>query len=417
MAATTFETELADLKKQGATLLEAVKELNEPQYKAHAGSGAVSYWDTDARPMVLKTRVKGNGQQYDSLPRSLPKGYKNEAFKSAGEFYRDLVKSPEEFSRKHESVRKTIQGASTQTAADGGAWILPEFSQQIIDQVYSNDLWQRTDGYTVAGNNLTFRTNAETSRANGSRHGGLRGYWTAEGVDTTKSKPSTRDVTLKLNKLAVLVYLTDELMEDAGPALEQYVTRKAAEEFEFMLGDALLNGTGVGMPLGILNSPALLAVSAESGQAAATIVAENIDKMWARRIVGGSYAWYHNQDCGPQLDGLAQDVGTGGVVLYRPTDGLAGVAPQSLKGAPRVETEFNATLGTTGDLVLADLGQYLTISKGGISQAVSMHVEFVSAQTALRFTMRVDGRPAWVSPVTPFKGTNTQSYFLSLATR
>lgn len=430
MAEANLEQEVAELRKQGASMKEAVetltKALDKPDYsglRAHAGEGTLGYWEGDTE--VIKTHVDDKG--YRSLPRKLPKGYKpREAFEDGTSFYRGLIKGWKgedggEFSQKYtktvEPLKKAIQGMSTQVGSEGGVFILPEFSQGIIDRVYANDIWQRTDGYTVGGNNLTFKANAETSRANGSRHGGLRGYWTAEGASITSSLPRTRDVSLRLNKLAVLVYLTDELIEDAGPALEQYVTQKAAQEFEFMLGDAVFNGSGSGQPLGVLNSPAILSIAKETGQVATTIVTENLDKMWARKINGGSYVWYTNQDTGPQLDLLTQDVGTGGVVLNRPGNSITGAPAMALKGAPRVDTEFNATLGTVGDIVLADLGQYLTISKGGVTQAASIHVQFLTDQTALRFTMRVDGRPAWVSPITPYKGSNTQSHFLSLATR
>jgi hypothetical protein len=59
----------------------------------------------------------------------------------------------------------------------------------------------------------------------------------------------------------------------------------------------------------------------------------------------------------------------------------------------------------------------LSISKGGVAQAVSMHVEFLTDQMALRFTMRLNARPWDIAPITPYKGTNTQSCFLALDTR
>lgn len=432
--AATLEKQIAELKKQGASDKEAIAELTKtvdrlektPDYshlRPHAGDGTVGYWGTEKD--VIKTHVRPDGGHRE-LPRKLPKNYRpHDAFETGGEFYKQLIKAwkgedgdfQQKYAKTVEPLQKAIQGMSTQVGSEGGVWILPEFAQGIIDHVYANDIWQRTDGYTVSGNNLTFKANAETSRVNGSRHGGLRGYWTSEGGTITSSLPRTRDVACRLNKLAVLVYLTDELMEDGGPAIEQYVTQKAADEFSFMLGDAVFNGSGAGQPLGLLNAPAMLSIAKEDGQAAATIVTENIDKMWARKINGGNYVWYTNQDTDTQLASLTQDVGTGGVVLNRPNGGISAAPTQGLKGAPRVDTEFNATLGTVGDIVLADLGQYITISKGGIVQAASIHVQFLTDQMALRFTMRVDGRPAWVSPITPYKGSNTQSFFLDLATR
>ncbi len=88
-----------------------------------------------------------------------------------------------------------------------------------------------------------------------------------------------------------------------------------------------------------------------------------------------------------------------------------------IKGRPVVETEFNATLGTIGDIVLADMGEYLFWEKGGIQSAMSIHVEFLTDQTVWRFVYRADGKPSIASPLTPANGTNTVSPFVALATR
>lgn len=314
---------------------------------------------------------------------------------------------------------QAVQGMSEGAGADGGYTVMPEFASGIIDRVYGNNLWSRTDNYTVTGNNLTFLANAETSRATGSRHGGLRGYWLAEGATLTKSKPTFREVTLKLVKLGVLVYLTNELMEDGGSALPTYVRRKAGEEFNFMLGDSLFNGTGVGQPLGVLNCPSLVSVAKEAGQAATTLEMENINKMYARFFMpnySNAY-WYGNQDILPELDTMTIGVGTGGQPVYMPPGGLSQAPYGALKSRPLEYTEFNATLGTQGDIILADLGQMLSISKGGVAQAVSMHVEFLTDQLALRFIIRVNAGPWETTAITPFKGSNTQSSFITLDTR
>lgn len=345
-------------------------------------------------------------------------------FKSAADFIRfGLHNSSEKMEAElaeHMKAFKAVQGMSIRDGSDGGFTVIPEFSTQIIDRVFSNDLLSRTDGYTVSGNNMTFLANAETSRATGSRHGGMQGYWVGEGGTITKSKPTFRELSLKLKKLAVVVYLTDELLSDTAQALEQYVVRKAAEEFNFMIGDAIFNGTGVGQPLGILNAPSLISIAKESGQSADTIVTENVEKMYARFFAPnvGNAVWYHNQDIRPQLNTMSIGVGTGGHVVYLPPNGLADAPHGMLLGRPLNPTEFNSTLGDQGDLCFADLKQLLSISKGGIAQAVSTHIEFLTEQTAIRLTMRVDVRPWENAPLTPYKGpSNTQSSFVVLDAR
>ena len=343
-------------------------------------------------------------------------------FKSAKDFIRAGFEGHTQADFKDRANRHyaAVSGMSEGIGSDGGYMVMPEFASGIIDRVYGNDLWGRTDNYSVTGNNITFLANAETSRATGSRHGGLRGYWMNEGGSITSSKPTLREVTLKLAKLGVVVYLTQELLDDGGNALQSYVAKKASEEFQFMIGDSLFNGTGVGQPLGILNWPSLLSISKETGQSAATIISENVLKAYSRfyapNLSGAN--WYSNQDIGPQLNTMSISVGTSGELTYHPPGGLSSSPYASLMGRPVVPTEFNATLGTVGDLVLADLGQMLSISKGGVAQAVSMHVQFLTDQLALRFILRLNAGPWESAPITPYKGAaNTQSSAVAIETR
>jgi len=190
-------------------------------------------------------------------------------------------------------------------------------------------------------------------------------------------------------------------------------------EFGFKLDDAIINGTGAGQPLGVMNSPCLISVAKEAGQAAATIVAENVIKMHAR-LWGGSRnnaVWLINQDIEPQLHTMSLAVGTGGIPVYMPAGGLSQSPYGTLYGKPVIPVWQCQTLGTKGDIIFADLSQYLLAEKGGIDAASSIHVRFVYDETAFRFVMRVDGQPWWNSALTPYKGTQTQSPFVVLDTR
>jgi len=164
-------------------------------------------------------------------------------------------------------------------------------------------------------------------------------------------------------------------------------------------------------------------VAAEVGQPANTILFENLVNMWSRAYGRSrpNMVWLINQDIEPQLFAMSLAVGVGGIPVYLPANGLSGSPYGTLLGRPVIPIEQAATLGTTGDIMLADLQQYLMIDKsgpyGGIQAASSIHVKFTHDETAFRFVYRVGGQPLWNSPLTPFKGANTQSPFVVLATR
>ena len=320
-----------------------------------------------------------------------------------------------------EWMQKVATGLGEAVDSDGGFLLAPQFAEGIREIMHTEEnLLDRTDSMPTTSNNMTLRAIDETSRATGSRRGGVRGFWADEGDPLTGSKPKFRKIRGELHKLTVLVYATEELLEDAGPGLESYVQKAAAEEINFLTGDAILNGEGAGKPQGILESDALVTIAKEAGQPAATIVAENIAEMWKRLHASArsNAIWLINQDTERQLDLMNVAIGTAGQLLYMPPGGLTAARYATLRGRPVIETEFNPTLGTVGDIVLCDMKQYLTFVKsGGIKSAMSMHVEFLTDQMVYRFTYMVDGQTWWNSPLTPFKGTATQSPFIALATR
>lgn len=315
-------------------------------------------------------------------------------------------------------------GLNQTQGSQGGYLVPPQFSTAIWDGMNEapDNLMQYCDVHQVTGESLTFNANAETSRATGSRYGGVRGYWINEGDEKTASSPRFRRLTLEPNELAVLVYATDKLLRNA-PALDSYIRRAAGEEIMWLVNDAIINGTGVGMPLGILNSAATIEVAKEVGQAADTIELENIQKMYARLLsrARAGAAWYINQDIEVELEGLSATVGTGGFPVYLPSGGgfpTITMAPNArLKGLPVRPAEYMKTLGDKGDILLANLQYYALGIQGGIQEAMSIHVRFLFDESVFRFVFNVDGQP-WVNaPLTPANGSNTLSPFVTLAAR
>jgi HK97 family phage major capsid protein len=259
----------------------------------------------------------------------------------------------------------------------------------------------------------------ETSRVDGSRWGGVRAYWANEADTVTASRPKFRTIDLTLEKLMAIGYATEELLQDAS-ALESVMMQAFAEEMSFKAEDAIINGDGSGKPLGVLNSGAVVSVAAESGQAVSTVVTQNILNMWSRLPIRArrSAVWYINQDVEKQLYALTLGSGTAVVLLYTPPGVNGNNSPYGLlMGRPVIPVEYCATLGTAGDIILMDPQSYVMADKGGVAAAQSMHVRFLYDEMTFRFTYRLDGQPIWRTALTPFKGANTLSPYITLAAR
>jgi HK97 family phage major capsid protein len=144
-------------------------------------------------------------------------------------------------------------------------------------------------------------------------------------------------------------------------------------------------------------------------------------KMYSRIFAASmsNAVWLINQNTLPQLWQMSVAVGTGGVPVYLPPGNNLSNAPGgALFGRPVWPIEQAATLGTIGDIMLADFGGgYILAEKGGIQSDVSIHVRFVYDESVFRFVLRIDGQPVRAAALTPYKGTETQSHFIALATR
>jgi HK97 family phage major capsid protein len=144
-----------------------------------------------------------------------------------------------------------------------------------------------------------------------------------------------------------------------------------------------------------MKSDALVVVPKESSQVANTVVYKNIIKMWARMPArrASNSAWYVTQQVLEQLPEMNLDVGTGGSAVFIPQGG-ASVAPYgTLMGRPIVPIEQAVTLGSQGDILLADMSDYIAIVKGGLKADSSIHVEFKKDINSYRFIRRVNGAP------------------------
>lgn len=310
-------------------------------------------------------------------------------------------------------------GSHTQQDSEGGYLVQKDFSANILKRMYDmGQVLSRCQRIGVDGNGLKIPVVAETSRATGSRYGGVQVYRVGEGNSGTYSRPKLAMIELTLKKLMALYVATDELLSDAA-ALAQLAQTAISEEFTFSIENEIFRGTGAGQMLGILNSPCLVTQddgAATSGQ----ILAENIRGMWSRMWARSrpNAVWFINQDCEPQLHSLNQAVGTaGGELVYMPPGGLSAAPYGTLYGRPVIPVEYAVTVGTVGDICLFDMSQYLVIEKGGMTSDSSIHVYFDSAQTAFRWTLRNDGQPTWHAPLTPFQGSNTLSPFVVCKTR
>ena len=298
------------------------------------------------------------------------------------------------------------------SGTDGGFAIPPDFREAIMDKAFNEDsLISRTDQQVISGNSLTFPSSMTTPWGTT----GVQARWTGEADPATQDKEPLQEINIRLNKLSVLVPMTEELLEDA-PAMGGFVARKAGEAIDYKLSDAIVQGNGAGQPLGFINSPAFISQAKDGSQAADTIIAANVTAMLGRLPVQmrRNAIWMIHPDAEQQLPLMT----IGDTPVYLPPGGLRDNPFGTLLGRPVIPHQTCQTVGDEGDIYLVDLTQYLTaVKSGGVRSQTSIHLWFDQGITAFRFDLRVAGQPWWSEVTTATNGSFTQSPFITLAER
>lgn len=319
-------------------------------------------------------------------------------------------------SQRGDTRLKTLSSGGT----SGEGYLIPEqFAAELLDHSIEDEIvrprarvWPITKGNTlkVPG----FKIGDHSSNL----FGGLVAYWGDEEEDKDKgAEPQFRMIELKAKKLFCYTKSSDELVADSGIPFSEIVGEAFTQGIGFYQDLAYLTGTGAGQPLGILNSPALIQVTKEIGQTAATIVWENIINMWAqlwppahKRAV-----WVASISTIPQLFTLQQPVGTGGSTYFPALRDAGGEI--TLLGKPVLFTEKLPILGSAMDLLLADFSQYSIGLRQQVRIESSNAPNWSKDIRDWRAVLRADGQPAWDEVLTLLDGTTTVSPFVCIEER
>ena len=374
--------------------------------------------DIDEIATKLEAKIREELKGELKIPAQAKDEEEKSPWANLGDFAKSVVtgKADEKLMGYCNHVKST--GMAEAINADGGFLIPPEFSTALLTAMAdAGQLAPKCMNFPV-NNNLALPFVNLTTQAT-SWTGGVTIYKPAEGVAKTASLPQFGKCELNLHKMTGVVYATDELLSDSAIALQTFLTTMISTEFALTKDEDVVNGSGAGEALGIMNAPALVSVSKETDQPADTICTENVLKMWSRLYnpSRSKAVWLISQDAMSQIGALSLAVGTGGAPVFL-ANIASGLQP-TLLGRPIIWSPHNQTVGDKGDIILADFSQYVTITKAGqgMQTATSIHLKFLEDETIFRFVIRFDGQPWWASAITPKHGSSTVSPFVTLNER
>lgn len=318
------------------------------------------------------------------------------------------------FSGRPKAIQKTTGYLEEGQGSMGGFTVADTFVPMLMSYPLMEPI-VRSRAYQInaTGNVATVPRINESDRSTPDVHGGVHGYWTAEGGSISVSNPTFGQAVLTAKKLALLTYCSNELLDDSALPLNDVLVRLFSEALAWFEDRAFINGSGVNECLGIRNAPCAQASSTTTTSTAFALADAGIllSELMPGSELSPSTVWIMNARVRRVLVQLSSTTDSAG--WFRGALSIKdSPAPWRLFGIPIYFSEHTAAFGTDEDIILADLSYYLVLPRQDIRAAVSTDARFANNETGYRLTMRSDGQPWPSSNLTLADGSTTVSPFV-----
>jgi HK97 family phage major capsid protein len=328
--------------------------------------------------------------------------FRNHGFeKGPGEF---LVAVMNASTSRRPDPRLMVNAVSTygneSVGADGAFALPPAFASGLMNAVIPQDSFLAAMNPVQTNSNLlVVPVNEKAYWQNSS---GITGAKTAEGAAITASKAAISEVRVPLYKYASLVHVSEETLADI-PFMASWVMNEMGNHLRWLLEDAVMNGSGEGNPLGILNASSTIAIS-DADSTATAIGAVDVLTMEANLLNASGAFWVGNPTVFPAI--AAMKTGSAGYPLFQQDITLP--SKQALLGRPFYRSEASPILNTTGDLCLIAPGGFIFATKaGGVQTATTVGFAFDQDLQSFRATLRAGFAPVLSAKVARAKSTGS----------
>jgi HK97 family phage major capsid protein len=364
--------EMKDLKAQVKPLQDALKDLRE--------------WN----PGLVADATKGQESPYASGNFS---------------FYQD-VKLAGKGNQKALERLTEVKAMTEGTDANGGYLVTPEIANELISlRVANTVVRQLVPSVSVTSDTMQFI----------SETGGLTAGWVAELAEKPKQDMTFGQFSVSVFTAAGLAVTSNQLLADAGRqssgpniGIDSLINRELARRLAILEEIALINGTGTGQPLGILNTGGVgtVALTPTTIPDLLDAITDAILKVQTDYLGNPSHILMHPRTWARIVKARESSapstylIGAGSTAFGRrgndplPGNGaIPGGFAGDLFGYPVVlSSNVPTNLGAGTDesrVIVGDFSQGLILDRQGMTVDTSEHVFFTSNQTVFRAEMRM----------------------------
>ena len=326
-------------------------------------------------------------------------------FKDFGEFIRAVVNR--DIGRKDDERLQNVKDNGSMAVLTGeeidlgGALVPEEFRPRLMNMMLqSTSIRSKATVLPMGVPTVSIPAIRDADHSNGTTFGGVDFNWLEVNDQIPESQPDFKLVQLIARALAGRTVLPNTLIQDSFMTVAPLIMTLFQQAVPWVEESVFLRGDGVGKPLGVINSPAVVDAARDTSS---EFNVADIYTMQSHLPPGSMMraAWYINPQVLPQLGTL----NAGQVQAWHPS--LSASTPGMLSGLPVIWNEHASGLGARGDVMLIDWMYYLIGDRQSLSMDASKDEEFSSNKTVLRAIERLDGTP-WVdTPLIPAQRTGT----------
>lgn len=242
-------------------------------------------------------------------------------------------------------------------------------------------------------------------------YGGIVVTWTEEAAAKTEDDFEWRQMVLTAWKAVLYTRASDELVADSAISLDAFIrsdmgfvgAMRDEEDYRF------IQGTGVGQPLGVINSNATISVARTATSPAFQF--DDAANMMQSFKMSSRGVWAIHQTL---MDEVITMSGPSGNPSYIWSPNARDGMPNMLLGFPVEWTDKTNTANTAGDVLLCDWQHYYVGDRQNLLIESTPYDRWQYDQTSWRAVHRVAGRPWLSAPLTLRDGTSQVSPFVML---
>jgi HK97 family phage major capsid protein len=375
--------------------------------------------------LTLKKFMEAQSQaKKHAIPAIFGEGGDGDPKKNFGDWAAAVARDDAAYLQKHygsERIDYTQKAALAEASGVTGGYVVPpQFAQQLLSLAEEQAIVRsRAFVQPMTSATLMFPyLDVSTAQAAGTSpfFGGIIFNWTEEAQSRTETEPQFKMLELKAHELSGYTVSSNVLLQDAAFGLEKFLFNVFARAIAWYEDYAFLQGNGVGKPLGMLKSPAIIQPTRAGGSGTATFTYADAALMVSKLLPSSmtNAIWVMHPYVIKALVQLAD--GSGRLVWVPNIAGAQDRIPGTLFGRPVLISEKVPTFGAAGggDINLLDPSLYVIGDRTQLEIAASQHVNFLKNQMTWRVVERVDGQPWLDKAITLADGSSTVSPFVCL---